>query len=119
VPHRHRSIDWPCSTRSGSTGTPWPWHALSASAYLGEWGYLGRENRVVGSRVRKDCILTAVGARALGEARSKIRELVGEVLGAATRRGFGAHSRGRMVILIRPEILRARQPPTPEAARRS
>ena len=43
-------------------------------------GYLDREDRIVGGRIRKYYRLTVTGAAALGEARSKIRELVDEVM---------------------------------------
>jgi DNA-binding PadR family transcriptional regulator len=43
-------------------------------------GYLRRLNRVVSGKVRKYCVLTRRGGQALSEARSKIAELVGEVL---------------------------------------
>lgn len=43
-------------------------------------GYLVRENRVVGGKVRKYYSLTEEGQRALREAKDKIRELVNEVL---------------------------------------
>jgi DNA-binding PadR family transcriptional regulator len=54
---------------------------------LEEAGYLARENRVVGGKVRKYYTITPAGRDALDEARSKIRELVDEVLeepGAST-----------------------------------
>jgi PadR family transcriptional regulator, regulatory protein PadR len=43
-------------------------------------GYLIREDRVVGGKVRKYYSLTDEGQRALNEAKDKIEELVGEVL---------------------------------------
>ena len=49
-------------------------HSLEAA------GYLAREDRVVGGKVRKYYSITDVGRRALDEARPKIRELVDEVL---------------------------------------
>ncbi len=49
---------------------------------LHEQGYLARESRVVGGRVRKYYTLTAKGRAALAEARRKIAELVAEVLEA-------------------------------------
>jgi DNA-binding PadR family transcriptional regulator len=45
-----------------------------------ELGYLAREDRVVGGKVRKYYAITDEGRRALDEARSKIAELVHEVL---------------------------------------
>jgi DNA-binding PadR family transcriptional regulator len=47
---------------------------------LEEAGFLKREDRVVGGRVRKYYVSTEAGAEALDEARLKIRELVKEVL---------------------------------------
>lgn len=49
---------------------------------LHEQGYLARESRVVGGRVRKYYTLTGKGRAALAEARRKIAELVAEVLEA-------------------------------------
>jgi len=46
-----------------------------------ERGYLEREERVVGGRVRKYYRATPEGESALGDAKEKIRELVDEVLG--------------------------------------
>lgn len=43
-------------------------------------GYLVREDRVVGGKVRKYYSLTDEGRQALDEAKEKIRELVDEVL---------------------------------------
>jgi PadR family transcriptional regulator PadR len=43
-------------------------------------GYLRRLSRVVNGKVRKYYVLTRRGGQALGDARSKIAELVGEVL---------------------------------------
>lgn len=58
-----------------SPGTLYPvLHSLKAE------GYLTREDRVVGGKVRKYYTITGVGRRALDEARPKIRELVDEVL---------------------------------------
>lgn len=79
---------------------------------LEETGCLVRENRVVGGRVRKYYLITPEGSRALSDARSKIRALVGEVLASgATRfrnsRGLTIVER-RPVSLIRPEVLHAR-----------
>jgi DNA-binding PadR family transcriptional regulator len=48
---------------------------------LHEQGYLAREERVVGGRRRKYYTITEKGQAALEEARRKIAELVGEVLG--------------------------------------
>jgi PadR family transcriptional regulator, regulatory protein PadR len=45
-----------------------------------ELGYLAREDRVVAGKVRKYYAITDEGRRALDEARSKIAELVHEVL---------------------------------------
>ena len=50
-------------------------HSLEAA------GYLAREDRVVGGKVRKYYTITAAGRLALAEARVKIAELVDEVLG--------------------------------------
>jgi PadR family transcriptional regulator, regulatory protein PadR len=49
-------------------------------------GYLRRLNRVVNGKVRKYYVLTSRGGQALGEARAKISELVGEVLEARPAR---------------------------------
>ena len=58
-----------------SPGTLYPvLHSLEAA------GYLAREDRVVGGKVRKYYTLTDMGRRALDEARPKIRELVDELL---------------------------------------
>jgi DNA-binding PadR family transcriptional regulator len=58
-----------------SPGTLYPLlHSLEAT------GYLRREDRVVGGKVRKYYTLTPTGYAALEEARAKIRELVDEVL---------------------------------------
>ena len=43
-------------------------------------GYLSREERVVGGKVRKYYTITASGRTALGEAREKIAELTQEVM---------------------------------------
>jgi PadR family transcriptional regulator PadR len=45
-------------------------------------GYLRRLNRVVSGKVRKYYVLTRRGGQTLSDARAKIGELVGEVLGA-------------------------------------
>ena len=61
-------------------------YALSAGTLypvlhdLEEAGYLEREDRVVGGKVRKYYTITDLGREALAEARLKIGELVGEVL---------------------------------------
>jgi PadR family transcriptional regulator PadR len=47
---------------------------------LEEAGYLSREERVVGGKVRKYYAITDEGRRALEEARQKIAEMVHEVL---------------------------------------
>ena len=47
---------------------------------LEEQGYLAREDRVVGGRVRKYYVITDEGNAALQEAKQKIAELVHEVL---------------------------------------
>jgi DNA-binding PadR family transcriptional regulator len=47
---------------------------------LEEAGFLDREDRIVGGRVRKYYVSTEAGAEALDEARLKIRELVKEVV---------------------------------------
>jgi PadR family transcriptional regulator PadR len=58
-----------------SPGTIYPvLHAME------EAGYLARENRVVGGKVRKYYTTTQAGRAALDEARDKIHELVAEVL---------------------------------------
>ena len=49
---------------------------------LTEAGYLVREHRVVGGKVRKYYTITPAGRRALGESRRQIVELVQEVVGA-------------------------------------
>lgn len=46
-------------------------------------GYLAREDRAVGGRVRKYYAITDPGREALAEARLRIGELVGEVLDGA------------------------------------
>lgn len=57
-----------------SPGTLYPLlHGLEAD------GYLEREERVVEGRVRKYYRITPLGKRALGEARTKIFELVEEI----------------------------------------
>ncbi len=45
-----------------------------------EAGWLTREDRVVGGRVRKYYAATEVGRQALADVREQIRELVGEVI---------------------------------------
>jgi DNA-binding PadR family transcriptional regulator len=45
-----------------------------------EQGYLERQSRVVGGKVRKYYAITSRGRSALDEARPKVRELVDEVL---------------------------------------
>jgi DNA-binding PadR family transcriptional regulator len=58
-----------------SPGTLYPiLHGLEAA------GYLVREDRVVGGKMRKYYTATAQGRQALEEARLKIAELVGEVM---------------------------------------
>ncbi|MBI3972982.1 MAG: helix-turn-helix transcriptional regulator [Chloroflexi bacterium] len=58
-----------------SPGTLYPvLHSLEAA------GYLRREDRVVGGKVRKYYAATDEGRRALADARAKIWELVDEVL---------------------------------------
>jgi len=52
---------------------------------LAESGYLRAGKRVVGGRVRKYYTSTAQGRRALGVARARITELVGEVLDRSRR----------------------------------
>ncbi len=47
---------------------------------LMEQGYLERQSRPVGGKVRKYYAITSLGRSALEEARSKVRELVDEVL---------------------------------------
>jgi rhodanese-related sulfurtransferase len=79
---------------------------------LEDIGYLARENRTVGGRVRKYYLLTPEGVRSLAEARARIRGLVEDVL----ERRLPARRREpmtppapkrRSVNLIRPEILHA------------
>jgi DNA-binding MarR family transcriptional regulator len=48
---------------------------------LEEAGYLVREDRVVGGKIRKYYSLTEEGQQTLTEAKGKIRELVDEILG--------------------------------------
>ncbi len=50
---------------------------------LEEQGYLVSEKRVVRGRVRRYYRLTARGAAALAEARAKVAELAGEIMGEA------------------------------------
>ena len=58
-----------------SPGTLYPLlHDLEKS------GYLRREDRVVEGKVRKYYRITALGVKALAEARDKIRELVDEIM---------------------------------------
>jgi PadR family transcriptional regulator, regulatory protein PadR len=64
-------------------------------------GYLRRIDRVVGGKVRKYYVLTRRGEQALGDARAKITELVGEILeagksaqAARTRRRHERTTRG-------------------------
>jgi DNA-binding PadR family transcriptional regulator len=58
-----------------SAGTLYPvLHTLEAT------GYLRKEDRVVGGKVRKYYVATDAGRAALADARAKIRELVDEVL---------------------------------------
>jgi PadR family transcriptional regulator, regulatory protein PadR len=58
-----------------SAGTLYPvLHSLEAA------GYLRRQDRVVGGKVRKYYVATEAGRAALEEARARIRELVDEVL---------------------------------------
>jgi PadR family transcriptional regulator, regulatory protein PadR len=63
-----------------SPGTLYPLlHNLEAA------GYLRREDRVVEGKVRKYYEITPLGEEALAEARSKIQELVEEVMEPAVR----------------------------------
>jgi len=58
-----------------SPGTLYPLlHNLQAA------GYLHREDRVVDGKVRKYYEITPAGAEALGEVRTKIQELVDEIM---------------------------------------
>lgn len=60
-----------------SPGTLYPLlHSLQES------GYLLRQERVIGGKVRKYYSITDEGQRALAEARRQIRELVDEVMGS-------------------------------------
>lgn len=71
-----------------SPGTLYPLlHDLAAA------GYLEREDRVVGGKVRKYYKITRLGRKALVEARTKIQELVEEILDGAgdEDEGSGAH----------------------------
>jgi DNA-binding PadR family transcriptional regulator len=52
-------------------------------------GYLGQLRRVVKGKVRKYYVATRLGRVALGDAREKIGELVGELLGAGTPESRG------------------------------
>jgi PadR family transcriptional regulator PadR len=64
-----------------SPGTVYPiLHSLT------EAGYLVREDRVVGGKVRKYYSVTRAGRRALGQSRRQIVELVREVVGRRDRR---------------------------------
>ena len=58
-------------------------------------GYLRRLNRVVAGKVRKYYLLTGRGGEALGDARAKIVELVGEILEPAVREGRFRPGRSR------------------------
>jgi PadR family transcriptional regulator len=60
-------------------------------------GYLRRFDRVVGSKMRKYYVLTRRGEQALGDARAKVTELVGEVLEArkSTRAARTRHRHDR------------------------
>lgn len=58
-------------------------------------GYLRRLNRVVGGKVRKYYLLTERGGAALGDARAKIAELVGEILEPDAREGRPRPGRSR------------------------
>ena len=64
---------------------------------LEEAGYLRRIDRIVDGKVRKYYAITRAGSGALGDARRKIGELVGEVLGRGmTKRAAGVRgSRSR------------------------
>lgn len=58
-----------------SYGTMYPlFHDLEST------GYLKREDRIVGGKVRKYYAITPEGRRALGEARDRIRALVDEIM---------------------------------------
>lgn len=58
-----------------SPGTLYPLlHGMEAA------GYLSREERVVGGKIRKYYRATPLGTKALAEAKAKIGELVSEVL---------------------------------------
>lgn len=79
-------------------------------------GYLSRESRTVGGRVRKYYTLTPEGGRALAGARMKVRGFVQEILEDAlpapirpAHGGLYLPARGkRRSFLIRPEILHER-----------
>jgi PadR family transcriptional regulator, regulatory protein PadR len=83
---------------------------------LAEQGYLERENRTVGGRVRKYYALTSEGARVLAGARPRILALVEDLLDersperldAAKKRPQTPTAIGRRPLLIRPAALRAR-----------
>ena len=51
---------------------------------LAKEGYLSQQRKLVGGKVRKYYVITDQGLVALDEARRKITELVGEVLGEAS-----------------------------------
>lgn len=72
---------------------------------LTEAGYLAREDRVIGGRVRKYYAITAAGRQALALVRPQIRELVAEVL----------EDRGPSRLRVR----RARRAPGPPRGRRA
>jgi len=64
-----------CHGYRPSPGTLYPiLHALERA------GYLRKEPRIVGGKVRKEYSITPAGRAALREARAKLRELVAEVL---------------------------------------
>jgi PadR family transcriptional regulator PadR len=71
-----------------SPGTLYPLlHDLEAS------GYLRREDRVVDGKVRKYYGITALGERALEEAKGKIRELVDEIMEPEERSRMSGRAR--------------------------
>ncbi|GEM_PF-107754 len=93
-----------------SPGTLYPiLHGLHAA------GYLAREDRVIGGKVRRYYAVTAAGQAALDEARGRIRELVDEVLeGHGPHRLLGPDESStertyRMEELISPPALRQQQ----------
>ena len=63
--------------------------------HLAEAGYLRRIDRVVNGKVRKYYVLTRRGGAALAGARTKVGELVGELLQSGATPGRRPTGRGR------------------------